>query len=200
MEVILAENISEITLSQYQQYEKLVEDYDDENEFKNSKISIFTKIPKEQIGSVISKDYDQILLQIDKALTTEYKFEKFFTIDNIEFGFHPNLDEMSQAEYIDSTTYGVDVETLHKLMAVLFRPIINKDKFGNYQIESYEGTDKYSELMKRAPLNIVKGAIDFFYLLSKELQSHIQKYTANLQQQQMEQQSTLVKNGVGMTQ
>ena len=65
------------------------------------------------------------------------------------------------------TDYGTDIDKLHKLMAILFRPIKNKDRFGNYKVKKYKGTAKYCELMKKMPLNIVNGSLVFFCNLSR---------------------------------
>jgi hypothetical protein len=57
---------------------------------------------------------------------------------------------------------------MHKAMAVLYRPI--KQKVGDkYIIEDYEGSHKYSEVMKDMPLDIVMGAMVFFYNLTNVL-------------------------------
>jgi hypothetical protein len=53
-------------------------------------------------------------------------------------------------------------------MAVMYRPI--KETFKDrYSIHDYNGSDEYSDLMKFAPLQIVKGANVFFWSLEKDL-------------------------------
>jgi hypothetical protein len=57
---------------------------------------------------------------------------------------------------------------MHKAMAVLFRPI--KNKIGDkYTIEDYNGSITYSDVMRHAPLDVVLGAVVFFYRLGNEL-------------------------------
>jgi hypothetical protein len=57
---------------------------------------------------------------------------------------------------------------MHKLMAVLFRPI--KSKVGNnYKIVEYNGTEKRAEVMKYMPLSIVNGALVFFFEFSERI-------------------------------
>jgi hypothetical protein len=85
-----------------------------------------------------------------------------------EFGFMPNMDEMSLGEYIDLEKYISNWDTMHKAMAILYRPIVaGKKEF--YEIEKYEGSDKYSDLMKDSPITVSLGAMVFFYHLGKEL-------------------------------
>ena len=86
----------------------------------------------------------------------------------VEFGFIPNLDEMSTGEYMDLDTYITDWDTMHNAMAVLYRPITNK--LGNkYKIEEYKGSITYADVMKHAPLDVVLGAMVFFYTLGNDL-------------------------------
>jgi len=64
--------------------------------------------------------------------------------------FIPNLDDITNGEYVDLDTYIPDWDEMHKAMAVLFRPVIQnlKDK---YIIEDYKGSAKYSDDMLDLP-------------------------------------------------
>ena len=175
MEIILPENIGEITLRQFLKYEDLITRDLDIYNFNKRKIEIFTKIPFKQIDNIRGVDAERILKQIDTALTTDVEFNNKFEMHNIEFGFIPNLDKMSLGEYADLSKHGVDKNSLHNLMAILFRPIVNKSN-DRYEVMSYNGTEEYAEMMKDMPLNIVNGALVFFYNLANELQEATQKY------------------------
>ena len=121
MKIIQAENIGEIPLGQFQKYAELLERTDlKDADFNKRKIHIFTGIPQRDVARVMEKDRKNMLEQIDKALEVDAPFEKFFAINGFEFGFHPNLDEMSTAEFADLSKYGTEVETLEKTMAILF--------------------------------------------------------------------------------
>ena len=202
MKVILPENISEIKLSEFQAYSKLIEREDlNEYQFNKRKVSIFTGITYNQLDNISQLDFEDILKQIDIALSADAEFVDRFEMNGIEFGFIPNFDKMSTKEFVDMSLYPVsDVETYHKLMAILFRPIKNKDKLKNYNIKAYNGTEKYSELMKQTPMHIVNGALVFFCDLAKELQKSILKFTQEeVQKKVVEQQSSLI-TGDGMIQ
>src|SRR5690606_2396064 len=95
----------------------------------------------------------------------------------IEYGFVPNLDKITTREFVDLSTSGVEVEELHKTMAVLFRKVTDKDAFKNYKIEYYSGTEETAEAMKDMRMNIVNGALLFFCNLARELKISIQKST-----------------------
>tara|TARA_R110000803_G_scaffold97038_3_gene165181 strand:+ start:731 stop:1333 length:603 start_codon:yes stop_codon:yes gene_type:complete len=200
MKLKLPENIEDITLDQYQKYTVLVGREDlDEISFNKRLISIFTDLKFRDIEKVAYKDYEFIVAQITLALTQEAEFKSTFKINGVEFGFIPNLNDISTGEYVDLSTHGTTIENMHKVMAVLFRPIKSKDFFGNYEIEPYTGTKRYAELMKYTPLSIVNGALVFFYNLSKELRIATQKSTIAVQAKVNELQA-ISKNGDGTQQ
>lgn len=84
------------------------------------------------------------------------------------FGFHPSLDDLSLGEYTDLEDNLSDWQNMHKVMSVLYRPVVSTFR-DLYNIEPYEGTVKYAETMKGLPLNVVMGAVNFMYRLGIEL-------------------------------
>jgi len=178
VEITLPENISEITLEQFQRYDKLMK-RTDLDEFNRNKrlIEIFCGITFREVDNIGEKDYDDILGQIAIALTTNSEFIPRFTHNGVDLGFIPNFDKITTAEYVDLSTHGIDVENLHKTMAVLFRPVTGKDPFGNYKIAEYNGTSQYADMMRGIPMNVVNGALVFFYNLANELQDYTLRYT-----------------------
>jgi hypothetical protein len=198
MKVILPESIADITLHQFQLYNELLERDDlDEYQFNKRKIQIFTGLERNRIDLISVSDYNYIVTQIDLALNQTVEFTPTFFIKDVEFGFIPNLDKMTQGEFIDVSNYGTDVKELHKLMAVLFRPIKNKDSFNNYSIINYQGTEQYSNIMKHMPLSIVNGSLVFFSSLANELVSYTQKYMV-VEQAKAEAHPNTLKSGDGM--
>ena len=200
VKITLPESIEDITLDQYQKFDALTrrEDLND-IEYNKRVIKIFTGLKYQEVDAISFKDYEDILIQIGKALNQESEFKQRFKIKDIEFGFHPNLDNMQTSEYVDLKTIGMDVENYHKVMAILFRPIIQSDGFKNYKIANYEGTKQYADVMKQMPMSIVKGAFVFFYHLSSELRKHIQKST-KVEHQRVTTQQIILKNGDGTQQ
>jgi hypothetical protein len=91
-----------------------------------------------------------------------------FTMGKQTFGFLPSLEEITVGELNDVDQYISDWSQMHKAMAVLYRPVVAT--FGNrYEIEKYEGSDKYAEQMKEMPLDVTIGAMLFFWTLGKDL-------------------------------
>jgi hypothetical protein len=200
MKITLPENISDITLGQFQRFtvllKRLEEDEIDEREFTKRKVELFAGVPSSMFNDIVQTDVDGMIEQIDLALGQEAEFKNRFTLNGIEFGFVPNFDNITSGEYFDLSKYGTEADTLHNLMAVLFRPIKIEDKFGNYSINKYKGSGKYSDVMKNAPLHIVNGALVFFLNLSRELEKHIQRSMEAQREKDKKLIPTLI-NGVG---
>ena len=198
MKVTIPENINDINLVQYQRYVELVNRDDLKEHDRNiRKIQIFTGLKPEQIKQISSNDYAEIISMIDLALEKDYQFTPTFFIQDVEFGFVPNLDKITAGEYIDICKYEGDVQTFHNLMAVLFRPILKKDVLDNYSIISYQGTEQYAEVMKLMPLSAVTGALVFFSSLSNELLNYTERFLEEEQARENKRVNTL-RNGVGM--
>jgi hypothetical protein len=204
MKLILPEHIGEITLEQFQKYNLLLENkgYSD-IEFENKKIAIFTKLDEKSCELLTQKDRKDCLDIIDNSLNHTIEFTNKFDFNGKKYGFIPNLDNISGFEFADLTTAGMDVQNLHVVMAVLFRPIIKEEKIlwffktGNYQIEPYNGTQSTEEGMKQLPLHLVNGALFFFLNLAKELRKDSLKST-EVELKKVKTLVTTLRSGGGM--
>jgi len=188
LKITVPEHIGDITLEEFQKYEVLNQKYTDKEytaiEYNKRKIELFSGIPYHRIDHANHKQLEELLKDIDKALGEDAPFKDRFFIQDEEFGFIPNFDKITAGEFFDLNNYGsevdqgkgIPVETMHKLMAVLFRPIKKSHK-NAYSIIDYDGTEKYAEVMKHMKMNVVNGALVFFCNLSRELLIRIQRYT-----------------------
>ena len=194
--ITLPENSKDITLYQYQRYVDLLGRTDlDQYQTEQRKIQIFTGLKPD--ANITQTDRVEILEQIETAINTPAEFIPIFTMAEIEFGFIPNFDKITGGEYMDLCKYTGDVESLHNLIAILFRPITKKDSFGNYSIAEYQGTSEWAEAMKLTPMNVVNGALFFFLNLSTELTSYILNLKEKEQAREQVLSDSLV-NGDGM--
>jgi len=115
----------------------------------------------------------------------------------VEYGFIPNLDEISLGEYIDLDTYLGDWENMHRAMAVLYRPI--KEKYGErYNLVEYEAGD--GELMKNMPMDAVISSVLFFYHLGIDLSQAMMNYLEESQETRLVQYLSSDKSGAGINQ
>ena len=199
MIVKLPESSKDITLYQYQKLVELLSRTDlSTTQLEDRKIHLFTGIRLNEIQNIVHSDREDMLVQIELALNEPSDFVNTFKIEDVEFGFITNFDKITSAEYFDLSKYGQEVETLHNLMAVLFRPIKQKAKLklGAYSIQEYKGTEEWAEIMKLTPMNVVNGALFFFANLRNELMTCIRRYMTE-EQKRVELQATTSKSGDG---
>ena len=138
-------------------------------------VKIFLNITQNEVDKMKVEDFNEAVEVISNELNKERKFTPTFKIDGIEYGFIPNLEEITYGENRDLTGYINDWQTMHLAMAVSFRPITLK-KGGKYLIEDYNGTSATAEIMRDCPLDIVQGMNVFFWTLISDLLSCIPKY------------------------
>jgi len=120
--------LSDITLGQYKRFLN-IQKQTEESHFLNAKaIEIFCDIELKNVMRLKMADFDKITNKINSLFEQKPKLVQRFKIDSVEYGFHPQLDELTLGEYIDVDTYIADWENMEKTMNVLYRPIENKLK------------------------------------------------------------------------
>lgn len=181
LDISIPNDLSSITVQQYQEYAKLWEDNKEaeDYEFINKKtLEIFCGLDLKESFKIPINTFDNILSHINDCFKEDKPFINRFKMTDakgvtVEFGFEPSLDKISYGAFKDAENYMRDVKDLHKLMAVLYRPIIKdiSNKY-HYRIADYEGSDKFSEVMKDAPVNVALGMQVFFYRLGTKLSKY----------------------------
>jgi len=201
LQIIIPTKLSEIKLSQYQAFLNIAKDNNDEEFLQQKMIQIFCGIDLKDVAQIKYKDITDITKIISNMFQQNNSLINTFKLGGVEFGFIPNLDEMTFGEYSDLDTYIIDWNNMHKAMAVLYRPITKKGINNTYEIESYNGTASYADLMKHAPLDVVLSANIFFYNLGNELlKATIAYLEKDKEVQNILQQQTLELNGDGTVQ
>lgn len=199
IDIKIPETLNEITLYQYQRYEKLIKD-NEPSEFVNQKtIEIFCNIELKDVARIRLADTDDLLNHLAGLLNQKPQLNQKFKLGIYEFGFIPKLEDITSGEYIDLENYLTDTQTFHKAMAVLFRPIKSKVK-DLYTIEDYESSEKYSEVLKYMPLDIVLGCLVFFSTLTNDCVNGLMDYIQSEVEQSEAAKKLLEKNGVGISQ
>ena len=166
------ENLNEISVGQYQKYLTVTEGIKGEFLYQRT-IETLCNVPFERVILMTHKDVKEIAEHLHNLLNGEVEFKQRFKIKGQEFGFIPNLEEITTGEFADLTSYLGKTEEMHKAMAVLFRPIIKRVK-DKYEICKYKGTKEFSDLMKYMPLGIAFGSLVFFYSLANDLKNATQ--------------------------
>lgn len=193
------DSLNEITLAQYQGFLAEAEGLEGDA-LKASMIYHFCFVKREAINLIKKKSIDDVCLHLDALFSMEQAFVPKIEFKDVRMGFIPKLDDMSFGEYIDLDKYINDWGTMHKAMAVLYRPLVQEIK-DEYDIQDYQGTDAYSELMKLMPMNVVLGSMVFFYDLGSELLRAIPHYLKeNLPTETSQRQHNLTETGDGLIQ
>jgi len=197
MELIVPNKLSEITLKQYQKFLKIQETNKDDAFLRYKMIEIFCNIDAEAVRRMKLTDTDKIIGILNKIFEEKPQLTETFKLGDVEYGFIPKLEDISLGEYVDLDTYIGNWEQMHVAMNVLYRPIKDKIK-DKYTIKEYD-TDAEKPL-DEIPLDIVFGAIFFFYNLGIDLSKTMMNYLETEGEQNLTHQQILGENGDGINQ
>jgi len=146
--------------------------------FKDDDAKILKKMTDYYFEESTIKESSQMIAKTLDIFGTEPRFIQRFEYRGIEYGFIPNLEEITTAEYIDIDDFQKNENDVAEMMAILYRPITVKDKKGNYQIAPYKGTsDEQIAIMKKVSVEIYLGAMVFFWELNNDLLVAVDIYT-----------------------
>ena len=197
IEINVPTSLSEITLRQYQKFLKIAEENPEGNFLDAKMIEIFCGIPLSDSYKLKMVSVTAIIDILNSMLEVKPNHVERFTLNGVEYGFIPDLDEMSLGEYVDLDNNASKWESMHIAMNVLYRPIVTS-KVGKYNIEEY--TTSNPEKMLDMPLDAALGSLFFFYNLGMELSKHT-ILSSNLEEvEEFQEQLTSETNGVGINQ
>ena len=166
-------SLNEITLRQYKRFLKIQES-EKNTRFLNAKmIEIFCDIRLDEVMLLKVSDAEEISNILTELFEGKPSLVTKFKIGKVEYGFQPQLDDISLGEYIDLDTFIGDWNNMEKAMNVLYRPIIVKLK-DKYNIEEYKvGTEQN---LLDMPMDAVLSSIFFFWNLGLELSETMMNY------------------------
>ena len=165
-------------------------------------IAALSNIPKQLINELSIKDVAVIMSRMaELQQEQDSSLKNIVKINEVEYGFHPDLDSITLGEYADIETFiknGIETN-LPELMAVLYRPVTEK-KNDIYTIAAYDGDIRMrTEEMKQMSAEQVQSALVFFYRLGKELSLILPSYLMERLKEMNQQlpQNPLPKSGHG---
>ena len=195
--ITIPTDLSEITLRQYKHFLKIQKSVDDKNFLSAKIIEIFCGVNLQEVMQIKFNDSEFIVGTLTKMFEQKPNLVSKFKLNNKEYGFHPQLDDLTLGEYIDLDTFIGDWENIEKAMAVLYRPVINKLK-DKYTIEDYKvGRDAD---MLDMPMDAVLSSIFFLWNLGIDLSKAMMSYLDKEEVQALTQFLNSQPNGGGITQ
>jgi hypothetical protein len=200
MRVVIPTSLSEIKLSQYMRYQKVLKDNQDDETFVCIQmVAIFCNLSVADVMKIPVNDFADIVQTIAQVLDQKPKLVHTFKMNGVNYGFIPNLDKMTLGEHATIDTLLGNDDNIPLLMSVLYRPITKMaGKF--YQIEQYDGDDSKAELFNDVTMDVVIGSMLFFWTLSKELLSNTLLHLEDKASREgVNLEEVLEKGGVGIS-
>ena len=199
VDLVVPNSLADITLGQYQKFVKISESNTDEKFISIKMLEIFCKLKLETIMTMKATSIKTVTATLTEMFNAKQDLKHIFRMDGVQYGFIPNLEDMTFGEYVDLDSNISDFQEIHKAMAVLYRPIEKKFK-GQYTIKPYEA--KESDFMKAMPMDVVFGSMIFFYHLGSDLSKVMMDYLHQEENRELHTQllELSAKNGVGISQ
>tara|TARA_R110000751_G_scaffold303473_1_gene418186 strand:+ start:23 stop:622 length:600 start_codon:yes stop_codon:yes gene_type:complete len=142
-------------------------------------IAALSDIPKKLVKELSLSDVAVIMSKIGELQAKQdTKLKRIIELNGVEYGFHPDLNEITLGEYADVEQFiklGID-KSLPELMAIMYRPVKEK-KNDVYIIDAYDGNiTMRAEEMKLMSAEQVQSALFFFYNFVKVLLEILPSY------------------------
>ena len=190
--------LNDVTLKQYQEFAKLENNLDKTNSsaIQLKIVEIFCNVSEIVVRNMKATDIAEVCEIINTMFDAQHQLISRFKHNGVEYGFIPELDDMSFGEYMDLDTFIGDNDNLHRAVNVLFRPIEYK-RGHRYKIKDYNPDT--SEEAKNFPLDVVLGAIVFFYNLGRDLSIVMLSSLDKKNERALAQHLLSQQNGDGLT-
>ena len=188
-------SLKDITLRQYKKYLKIQDNVKDPRFLNAKMIEILCNVSLKDVMLLKLSDSQEIVSILSKIFDTKPSLVTRFTLNKVDYGFHPELDDLTLGEYIDLDTFIGDWENMEKAMNVLYRPVIVKLK-DRYNIEEYRiGTEA---VLLDMPMDAVMSSIFFFWNLGLELSKIMTNSLEGEETEILTQFLNLPKSGAGI--
>lgn len=185
MEYRIPTDWSDITLPQYLRFHAALAPYEGTEMYGEKLLDRaalhLCGISAEVLRRMPQSQFDEIAQTLSGFITDSNRtLVKEFQIGDVTYGFLPDIQNMSYGEYLDLVEYAKRTwDNITTIMSILYRPVTGEDKWGRYTIEEYRGTDdrRVELFAEKLTMDVVFGALDFFFQLSKELLTHTLSYS-----------------------
>lgn len=197
VKITIPESLEDITLCQYQDFQNVLDNNEEhDNDFVYKKmVQIFCNMPLSVVDNMRQVDFVSIVNTLKEILEEKHDIKMLIDFHDIKLGFIPKLDDITAGEFADLSKHITSIKSMHRAMAVLYRPVKGSIKGGKYNIVEYTNTIEYSEAMKQLPMSVVQSSLLFFWTLKIELLQATLKY---LKEEEMKSTHGLAKSGNGI--
>lgn len=164
----IPKRLDQLSIEKYKRVIALNE-IEDEQERAEKLISYLANIPVSEVRNLKVSSFEKMGRAIGQMQPLEktYPLEKFIEVDGQEYGFHPNLSEMTVGEFADLDRFCQEsVNNLETIMSILYRPVTKKSGMF-YSIAAYEGINP--KPFAQVPVSVAMGAMAFFLSLGTAL-------------------------------
>jgi len=169
LELTIPTTLDEIPLMHYQKFMEVSKNSTDDEFVAQKMIQIFCGIELNEVVKISFNDMVDLVNHFNKLFSEIPKLKPTFKIKDLELGIIPNFDKITWEEYIELEAQFKEFDTFHKAMAVLYRPVIEKNKKGQYLIAPFNNVEEFGDLMKYTPLSVALSSHVFFWNLEREL-------------------------------
>jgi hypothetical protein len=195
--IIVPKDWSAITLKKYLELQHDLKAYgDNENAVTAALLHHLCGVDVSWMSQIDLDTFIKIKKDLSKFINEiELPLQRFITINGVEYGFEPNLSQMSYGAYVDISAY--ETLTIDKnwgnIMSILYRPVTTK--VGKlYDIQPYTGELK-GELFSEVGMDVHFGALFFFRDLHKDLLNYTLKSLMEEEEISPNMKSILEKSG-----
>jgi hypothetical protein len=175
IELTVPESWSDITLDTYLKMVNEIKSYEGEEEAQTA-VAIYhlCGLDAEQLSRISTESFLSLRNSLAEFMNNKkFELQQFVNIGGVEYGFEPNLSQISYGAFADITKYDtIEInENWAKIMSILYRPVEIKRK-NWYSIKAYDG-----QIDEQKWLNVGMdthfGALFFLLNLLKDLGSSI---------------------------
>jgi hypothetical protein len=193
---------NDITIGMYQQFVKInKKKFDTDEERTAELICALCEVKPSQLERFKYKDLKYIVKKISKLMDSEIDDKTL--VKKVDFkgnklGLIPNFSSITLGEFVDIESYCKDsYKNLHKLMSVIYRPIV-KEKGEKYNIEEYKPDEFKADEYLDFPIVASMSSLSFFFRLGKQLKLALLKYSSREVERKIKKLKRLQRSGVGI--
>lgn len=194
--IIVPTSLADIKLKDFQRFEGANPTEENGEELA---LAIFCGIDKDEYKQFPVSELESIKNMLGIALSEKPELQRFVDIKGTKYGFHPNLEDISLGEFVDLEAYMKEpIKNAEKWLGIVYRPV-TQEQFNRYEIEAYKPDKHDGKAFEDITMDVVQGALLFFYRLEIALLASLTKsfQQAEKQEKSLTQDPASLSDGDG---